>query len=699
MTSHDVRDVLNLPSADLGTGPRPSKKQKTSAPRPNLKGLAREIQNLGGDSPLSIVPAVSVFKKRRLANRKPAARWELRAFKNTARHDDGKLILRHWRRLTEEVDKVENGDASVAAAEGAEAPKEDKMEVDGEAAKPAEETKGAERAQKSETTAPTEKPIEDSAFSKFNVQVDVPEYDADQYQANLQDEDWTKEETDYLFALVKDFDLRWPLIWDRYDYVPDMSVLAAETGSSLVTLDSKQRSMEDLKARYYAVASKTMALQKPPQYMTESEFALHETMTKFSPKQEKIRKEFAVNTMARSKDEAREEESLLIELKRILARTEKFNEERHELYRRLDYPTTEQDISAFKSSAGIQSLLQTLMSVDKNKKRRSLMEGVSPGSALPDRAGAAGIDATPGNRRDSVVASVSGHRDSIATPLSAEPGTKKKGGAAAAAAAAAAAERRKLSEQEESIYGVSWHERLAPNGPTFRYERINKLYSRWSGQQQLRMTNALAELDVGSRLVMPTATVVQQFEGLWNKVITLVEARKVADKLDQEIKVEEAKKEERDRKNGVLPEKKQDGEAAREEGGQDDAGAAEGSAGKDDKNAAEGIASAEAAADDNAAADAPKDAEAADAAAADAQDDASAKLAADDAPASADAPHPLPDQVTAIKEEETDKVQSGGSAPGTRPSSRGGHKRSASVLSATSDRSAKSTKSSKRQKR
>ena len=33
------------------------------------------------------------------------------------------------------------------------------------------------------------------------------------------DKDWTKEETDYLFDLVKEYDLRWHVISDRYDYV------------------------------------------------------------------------------------------------------------------------------------------------------------------------------------------------------------------------------------------------------------------------------------------------------------------------------------------------------------------------------------------------------------------------------------------------------------------------------------------------
>ncbi|KAK0701483.1 hypothetical protein B0T21DRAFT_378737 [Apiosordaria backusii] len=543
MTSRDVHDVLNLPSDHSGA-PRPSKKQKTSAPRPNLKGLAREVQNLGGDNPIAIVPEVNFFKKRRFASRKPVAKWELKAFTNSARGDDGALVLRHWKRKTDDG----------APGEGAQDGEGQQQGGDGT---PASEKK-------------EEKP-EDSAFAKFNVQVVVPQYNEDQYHSNLQNNDWTKEETDYLLDLAKNFDLRWTIIWDRYEFTPKPPGGDAANGdtSTAVVPAPKQRSMEDLKARYYEVAAKMMAVQKPAQYMTRPEFELYEMMQNFDPEQERKRKQFALNTMSRSKDEAREEESLLLEVKRILARTERFNEERRELYNRLDYPATDSDINSFKSSAGLQNLLQTLMTTDKNKKRRSIMpgEGVSPNSAVPNSAVS---ETNPANRRESIAASAASnnnnaHRDSDArtpaTPADPTPtsgaNNKKKG--------AQPPERRKLTQQEEQVYGVSYHDRLG-SGPTFRYEKINKLYSHKSGQQQLRITNALSELDLPPRLVMPTAAVTAQFEVLWGAVTALVDLRKISDRLDGEIKIEEAKKAERDRAKGIVPEKEKEKEVNGEKG-------------------------------------------------------------------------------------------------------------------------------------
>ncbi|KAF4958993.1 hypothetical protein FGADI_1990 [Fusarium gaditjirri] len=515
MTSSDVRDVLNL--GDGVSGPRPSKKQKIAAPRPNLKGLAREVHNLGGDNPIAIVPEVTHFKKRRFISRKPAARWEMRSFKNSARSDSD-FTLRHWRRKD---DKQNGSDVSPEQNSQGEQPQ---LSRDG---------------------------TEDSAFAKYNVQVSVPQYSEGQYQQSLQHNDWTKEETDYLLELARDFDLRWPLIWDRYEWSPPATNGEADADgdeSKAIVPATRPRSLEDLKARYYEVASKMMAAQKPVQYMTQPEFSLHELMAHFNPQQEKLRKEFALNALTRSREEAREEESLLLEIKRILARSERFNEERRELYNRLDYPRADTDINAFKSSAGLQNLLQNLMTADKSKKRKSLMpgDGTSPSGTAPPQTAAAASTATTAaaaaqeaGRRESTAAST-GPRDSTGPAATPTASNNKKG------QPQQPQERRKLSTQEELLYGVTHHDRLG-SGPTFRTERINKLFSHKSNQQQNRITNVLNELDVPNKLAMPTAATTHQYEQLLAAVNSLLDARKVSDKLDAEIKVEQAKKAEREK--------------------------------------------------------------------------------------------------------------------------------------------------------
>ena len=479
MTSHDVRDMLDLPGE---AAPRPAKKQKLVGPRPVLKGLAREVQNLSGDNPIAIVPEVTVFKKRRFGSRKPAAKWESRPFKNSARADQT-LVLRHWRR------KAEPLPAPVA---------EDQDPL------------------RQETEA--DKEIDDSTFAKYNVQVNVPKFDDEQYAAELQSEDWSKDETEYLMELAQEYDLRWPIIWDRYEYEPPMPQIDAETAEGALITPPKVRTTEDLKARYYFVAAKMMKIHKPPELMTAAEFNLLELMQSFNPAQEVARKKFAEATFYRTKEEAREEESLLMELKRILARSEKLSEERRELYARIEAPPSSGPIGMYTSSQGLQQLLHQLMTVDKTKKRRSIMgsDGISPA------AGPSGLNQQSSfDRRDST------NRESISGPS----GTNSKKGSAQGPG-----ERRQLSREEEETYGVRHLDRMT-SGPSFRHEKIYKPITTKSSIQQQKISNVLTELEIPQRLTMPTWEVGDAFDSLLDSINKLLDLRKHIDKVQGEINV------------------------------------------------------------------------------------------------------------------------------------------------------------------
>lgn len=486
MTSHDVRDMLDLPNE----ASRPAKKMKVSAPRQVLKGLAREVQNLSGDNPISIVPEVSVFKKKKPANRKPVAKWESRPFTNSARGGDG-LVLRHWRRKDDVQATTQPEDPNAAPI------------------------------------------LEDSTFGKYNVKVQVPSFEPDVYRQHLENPDWTMEESKYLMDTVKEYDLRWPVVWDRYEYMPEIEGEA--NGTAMVTVP-KVRTLEDLKSRYYWIAAQMMAINTPLERMMEAEFQLHELMLQYNGQQEAARKSYCEKILGRTKEEAREEESLLLELKRILARTEKVNEERKELYSRLEAPPSTGNISLYTSSSGLQQLLQQLMTVDKSKKRKSIMGG--PEAASPATGGPAAISQQPSfDRRDSSL------RESVSGPSGTPTTTNNKKGPPPNTN-----ERRVLSKEEEEIYGVTHPERTGPNGPSFRQERLNRAITTKSATQQSKIVNVLNELEIPSRLVMPTAEVGEQWEGLLASIQTLLEARKVAEKLSGEIQIAKNLKSEREAK-------------------------------------------------------------------------------------------------------------------------------------------------------
>ena len=100
-------------------------------------------------------------------------------------------------------------------------------------------------------------------FDQFNVKVDLPTYTDEEYEQYLQgitsdnfvntDPEWMKEETDYLWSLCADFDLRWIVIADRYEW------------------EGKERTMEDLKDRYYSGVRKLLAGRIPESLMTATQ--------------------------------------------------------------------------------------------------------------------------------------------------------------------------------------------------------------------------------------------------------------------------------------------------------------------------------------------------------------------------------------------------------------------------------------------
>lgn len=480
MAASDVRDVLDLPGAS--SAPRP-KKIKTAAPKSGLRGLAREVARLGGDNPIAIVPESTQFKRKRFGRTKPAAKWELKPFTNSAREDG--LVLRHWRRKAPEAPVLDGADA---------------MDIDS----------GAAVDQK-----------EDSVFAKYNVRVNTPMYTDEVYKEYLESEGWDQQETDYLLNLVSQWDLRWPLIWDRYEYLP-LATAEQTSEPGAIMQQAKTRTLEDLKQRYYQVAAKVMVAEKPAHLMTQTEYDLHEKMARFSATQETARKKFVETMFARTREEASEEQSLLIELRRILARTDKLNEERRELYATLDAPPSTSNAGIYSSSIGLQQLLQQLMSVDKNKKRKSLM-GPDNASPVPNAATQAAYD----HRKESAQ-----RQDSLSGAAGAA-GLNKKG---SVTSTGRQNEKRNLTPEQEAMYGVSHPERTT-SGPYFRSERIGRVLLSKSAAQQGKILNTLLELGIPSRLNMPTEEVGKSYESLIVAISQMVDLKKASDKLAGEIAV------------------------------------------------------------------------------------------------------------------------------------------------------------------
>ena len=486
MTAADLRGIFSLPDE---AAPRPQKKQKKAEPRP--ENVSRELHGLWGDRapPIAITDHISQFRARekpKWGKNRKTNHWDITPFENQARSDG--LMLKHWTR------RKETSASAVAPATPTNSHEASKTEVDNDQRRQEPDKYG---------------------FAVFDIKVSIPTYSDAGYDEHLISDEWTREETDYLFSIARDFDLRWILIADRYDYQPSAT-------ESLPL--PKERTMEDLKARYYQVCSKIQLLRTPLASMSTSEFATYEKTTKYDARMETLRKKLAQTLISRTPAEVQEEENLLIELKRIATNQEKFAQERAELHARLEYPQPQSGTQGYQSSQELLHLMQTLAAADRNRKRRSLLGQVD--SSMSGNTGGS----TPNGTSQSAEHG-RGARTSMSGPLSSTSSTRP----------SFPPNHPGLSAREYAKFGVSKHDRLTA-GVAFRNDRITKLMVPKPNAQTIKIKDALRELGIALRLTMPTTRTLAEFDKILEGVTKILDIRKVREKVENEVKVIRAEK-------------------------------------------------------------------------------------------------------------------------------------------------------------
>lgn len=142
---------------------------------------------------------------------------------------------------------------------------------------------------------------EDYPFAKFNKQIELVEYTDEEYGILGNNQNWSKEETDYLWGLCREFDLRFIVIQDRYsDKYP-------------------QRSIEDLKERYYSLSK--LILQR-------REVQNNEILSlPYNANYEKKRKALLEKYFLRTREQDEEEKSLCEEARKLEIRIKKEEKE------------------------------------------------------------------------------------------------------------------------------------------------------------------------------------------------------------------------------------------------------------------------------------------------------------------------------------------------------------------------------------
>ncbi|KAH8625595.1 hypothetical protein IG631_19474 [Alternaria alternata] len=361
-------------------------------------------------------------------------------------------------------------------------------------------------------------------YAKYDIKVDMPGFTDEEYDQYLRSDDWSREETDYLFEVVRDYSYRWPVIWDRYDYRPSQPhppETANGEDQALATMPfapSKKRSLEDLKARFYDISAKLMKQRIPEVSMDADQYSLYEMLTKFDPVMERNRKMLATALINRTMDEVKEEEFLLTELQRINMAANRLDAEREELRARLDAPPQNQAVSAglqaFTSSQALQALFQQLFQQDRSKKR------ASGGGTGPGRLSLSANDMvhTPGSAQQQL--SAANRRQSMAQNQQPTAQTPVK----------------HLSPHQEHRFNVSTHDRLT-SGVTFGSDKLLKMRQAKSNVQTQKIGQMLAALGVSDIVSIPTSKVGEVFENLVTKVSKLLDVRKVREKEEGECKV------------------------------------------------------------------------------------------------------------------------------------------------------------------
>lgn len=497
-SSNDVKDMLGI-QADPTAEPRSRKKSKPTVKKPDH--MSRELFQLVGERPPPIpIAEPALYKAKRRVLSIESAKWRTISF-NVSTREDG-LVLRHWRKEIAEALQKEDQ----AKAVPLDIVIEGDTDVDSGLPQSVLQSKRQSMQRMEQHLAersaqPSHPPTSDVKFARYDTNATTPSYDDAVYEKHLKSTTWSREETDYLVSLFSEFYGKWPVIWDRYDFIPSPSddIQAPP-----------QRSMEDLKTRFFAVSAAATLATTPLEKMSTAEFTRHEKLTKYDPRHETERKMQKARMLSRSKSDRDEERVLLAELERIYKRRAETEAEGRDLRARLDTGMTrdEEGAMSYTSSAEINGLLQKMF--QKDREARALQQ------RRLQAAGQGGAAAS-------------------------QPQSTQQRGAQAIRAAGSTPARSGISPATEKRFGVKTFDRL-PAGVTFKSDRLAKARTAKSTVKTDKIAATLGEMGVPELLQMPTDDVCKKMETVVAKILELIEKKRLLDREENDLRVEVQKK-------------------------------------------------------------------------------------------------------------------------------------------------------------
>ncbi|CUM55711.1 uncharacterized protein AC631_05004 [Debaryomyces fabryi] len=567
MSANDILDVLNV-QRDSQNQP-PKKKQKvgneqTSMPRQT--GMARELYNLLGPNtpPVNMSVASGNTGIRDKLNMKPSP-WTKMPFTPVTSKAGDQVELFHWVKGSKELLEQEeatnkkpyffekfNTKLDLPGLMDEEAYNVFMAELKEQEMKQIEEQKEKEEKEKEEQKEKEEKEKEEQNKKKDQKEDQKEKEDPDKVnetdkkdndeknddssqvdnkasesekqpakEEKLQDtnserdiSEWTYQETKHLFELCNAYELKWPVIYDRFKN-PD-------------------RTLEDIKEQFYRVCAKIIESQ------SNSNPALVENLKAFSKSKEIERKQYLESLLKRTPAEIAEEESLVIEARRFELAAKKMLIERSHLLTLLDSPQTTQSVQQYQSSQGLANLYNNLMIIDKHQKKRQFQQQQRTNNSNshdpippPIPIAASSSFKKERNFQTHLQQYLSGF-------LKQNPSSND---SKQEANAIQQLLMKRLTVKEEEAYGLHYHanEKLTPGVILRSTQRLPGLQQR---QSVLKSVNSiLQELDIPTaggtswKPVMPTRKTMAKYDELLKSVVALLDVKKGRDKLESEIRL------------------------------------------------------------------------------------------------------------------------------------------------------------------
>lgn len=324
-------------------------------------------------------------------------------------------------------------------------------------------------------------------------------------------EEWTYEETAYLFDLCKSFELKWHIIYDRYNF-------------------GTNRSIEDLKEHFYRICKHIYAND------ANGNPSLIESLGSFNKSKETERKQYLERLLKRTPAEIAEEESLVIEARRFELAAKKMLAERANLLTLLDSPQSSQSVQQYQSSQGLANLYNNLMIMDKNQKKRQLQsQGSSSHDPIPPPIPLAASSSIRKER--SFQTHLQQYLSSLVKQNQSQTQNKNE------LSAVQKLLMKRLTPKEEEAFGLHYHanEKITPGVILRSSQRLPGLQQRQSVLKSV--TSILTELDIPTaggtsfKPAMPTRKTMAKYDELLRAVVALLDVKKGRDKLEAEIEL------------------------------------------------------------------------------------------------------------------------------------------------------------------